>query len=428
MTRQKPVAASVYVCLLSFLVLVAPLQAVSTYKVLHTFGPLPDGALPTAGLVLDSSGNLYGTTMEGGTGPGCGSNSGCGIVFKLSPNQDGSWSESILFNFLGDSATGAFPGGLIFDASGNLYGTTATGGPCDDLGCGSVFKLTPTQDGTWTHTVLFDFPGLADGTFPTYGLTFDSAGNIYGSTNEGGTRNCGTIYQLSPQQDGSWTHTVLYNFSCNDLIDGSSPLGGLVLGAKGELYGTLLRGGAADGCFGQSCGKAFVVAQKSSGTWAYHTLYSFTGGSDGGVPETGLTLHAGKLYGTTDLGGDLSCAGGSGCGVLFDLSLSNGVGTEQVLHTFEAGADGAFPVASPAFDTLGRLYVASQQINGRGFGAVLGHSAVLHDFGDRVDGEYPNSITVDSSGNVFGVTQYGGLIPCGVNVSFGCGVVFEITP
>jgi uncharacterized repeat protein (TIGR03803 family) len=165
MTSQKTVAASIYVCLLSALVLVAPLQAVSTYKVVYTFGVLPDGGLPTAGLVLDSSGNLYGTTSEGGTGLGCGANSGCGTAFKLSPNQDGSRTESILFNFLGDSETGAFPGGLIFDASGNLYGTTGTGGPCDDLGCGTVFKLTPNQDGTWTHTVLFDFPGLADAPF-----------------------------------------------------------------------------------------------------------------------------------------------------------------------------------------------------------------------------------------------------------------------
>jgi len=429
MTRPKTLVASICFCLLSALALVAPLQAASTYKVLYTFGRLPDGGVPPSGpgLVLDSSGNLYGTTVQGGTGLGCGANSGCGTVFKLSPNQDGSWTETILFNFLGDSATGAFPGGLTFDASGNLYGTTGTGGPCDDLGCGTVFKLTPNQDGTWTHTVLFDFPGLGDGTYPTYGLTFDAAGNIYGSTSEGGTQNCGTIYELSSNQDGSWTHNVLYNFTCDDLIDGSFPWGGLVLGAQGELYGTLLRGGVAKNCAGETCGKVFVLAKKS-GAWVYRTLYSFTGGADGGSPETGVVFHAGKLYGTTYLGGNLSCGGFSGCGVLFNLSSSNGVWTEQVLHTFEAGVDGAYPVATPVFDALGRLYSASQQISGgSGFGAVLGGPAILHHFEDRIHGEYPNSLTVDSFGNVYGTAQEGGLVPCGVNASFGCGVVFEIT-
>jgi len=173
MTRQKTLATSLFSCVLSVLVLVAPLQAASTFKVLYTFGALPDEQVPSAGpgVVLDAAGNLYGTTIEGGTGPGCGANAGCGTLFKLTPNQDGSWTESILFEFLGDSATGAFPGGLTFDSSGNLYGTTGTGRPCDDLGCGTVFKLTPNQDGSWTHATLFDFPGLTDGTFPTYGLT-----------------------------------------------------------------------------------------------------------------------------------------------------------------------------------------------------------------------------------------------------------------
>jgi uncharacterized repeat protein (TIGR03803 family) len=429
MTRRKTVAPSLFFCVLSVLVLVAPLPAASTYKVLYTFGALPDGNVPSGGtgLVLDSAGNLYGTTLEGGTGPGCGTDSGCGTLFKLTPKPDGSWTESILFEFLGDSATGACPGGLTFDAAGNLYGTTGTGGPCDDLGCGTVFKMTPNPDGSWTHSTLFDFPGLTDGTFPTYGLTFDAAGNIYGSTSEGGTQNCGTIYQLSPDPDGSWTHTVLYNFTCNSSIDGSFPEGGLVLGSSGQLFGTSLRGGNSTSCSEISCGRVFVLAKNASGEWVYHTLYSFTGGADGGSPETGLVLHTGKLYGTTRSGGNLSCASG-GCGVLFELSNSNGVWTEQVLRTFEGGADGAYPVATPVFDATGRLYSASQQISGGpGYGAVLTGQAVLHHFVGRLDGEYPNSLTVDSSGNIFGTTQGGGLVPCGVNPSFGCGVVFEIT-
>jgi uncharacterized repeat protein (TIGR03803 family) len=410
------------------LILAEPLGAASTYKVLYTFGALPDAEIPTPGLVLDSAGNLYGTTQEGGTGTGCGANAGCGTVFKLTPNQDGSWTETILFNFLGDSATGAFPGGLSFDSAGNLYGTTATGGPCDDLGCGSVFKLTPNSDGSWTHTVLFEFPGLFDGTFPTYGLTF-GAGSIYGSTSEGGFSNCGTIYRLSPNHDGNWTHTVLYNFTCDNLVDGSNPSGGLFLGKNGALFGTLLRGGSRTNCTGLSCGSVFMLAKNPSGIWTYQTLYSFTGGADGGSPQTGLAFHAGKLFGATYSGGDLSC-GFSGCGVLFELVPSNAGWTEKVIHTFEAASDGAYPVATPTFDAAGTLYSASQQIGGgMGYGAVLkGTSAILHDFRGRQQGEYPNSLTLDSVGNIYGTAPNGGFAPCGVNPSFGCGVVFEITP
>src|ERR1700678_2136670 len=164
MTRQKTVAASLFFCVLSVLVLVAPLQAASTYKVLYTFGALPDGQVPS-GVVLDSAGKLYGTTVEGGTGPGCGVDSGCGTFFKLTPNQDGTWTESILFEFLGDSTPATFPGAVIFDSSGKWYGTTGTGGPCDDSGCGRVSNLTPSSAGSWTPAPLFDFPAPADGTF-----------------------------------------------------------------------------------------------------------------------------------------------------------------------------------------------------------------------------------------------------------------------
>jgi len=221
---------------------------------------------------------------------------------------------------------------------------------------------------------------------------------------------------------------VLHNFTCNNSIDGSFPSGGLVLGPSGELFGALMRGDAASNCAGETCGRVFALAKNSSGAWVYHTLYSFTGGADGGSPETGLVVRARKLYGTTYFGGDLSCGGFSGCGVLFELSNLNGVWTEQILHTFEAGADGAYPIATPTFDARGGFYSASQQISGGpGYGAVLRGQAVLHHFVGRIDGEYPNSLTVDSSGNVFGTTQGGGLVPCGVNPSFGCGVVFEIT-
>jgi len=407
----------------------------STYSVLYTFGPFPDGHNPNPGLVIDSAGNIYGTTLEGGTSNACGTGVGCGTLFKLSPNSDGTYTETILFNFLGDSTTGAFPGGLIFDSAGNLYGTTGTGGPCDNSGCGTVFEFTPNSDGSWTHNTLFDFPGESDGTFPTYGLTFDSAGNIYGTTGEGGTENCGTIYELSPAGGGSWTHTVLYNFQCGS--NGINPNGGLLMDSRGNLYGTVLSGGSSS-CSLPSCGFVFELVHGSGGQWTPKSLYNFSGGTDGGEPETGLAFSNGSLYGTTYFGGDLGCGGSSGCGVLFQLTEgSGGIWMETVIHSFTDGVDGAYPLAAPVFDSTGNLYGASQGSGSNNYGDVFKRTRLpgggwsmnsLHHFGSAPLGAGPNSINLDVNGNVFGTAAYGGLIPCGVNSGNGCGTVFEITP
>ena len=201
-------------------------------KLLYTFNGGSDGAYPGAPLIFDAEGNLYGTTSEGGT-TSCNPPYGCGTVFKLTP----SGTETVLYRFGG--ADGNSPAGLVFDAEGNLYGTTFYGGITSDCsgyqpGCGVVFELTPSG----METVLYSFTGGADGAYPSGGLIFDSEGNLYGATQNGGAYGCGVIFELSP----SGTETVLYSFTGGD--DGAVPNGPLVFDSQGNLYGTTLYGGA----------------------------------------------------------------------------------------------------------------------------------------------------------------------------------------
>jgi hypothetical protein len=184
----------------------------TTLTTVHSFTSIPDGERPRAGLIFDKSGALYGTTFLGGSATGCDRVSGCGgTVFKLTPLPDGTWTESVLHSFTGPP-DGAFPqAGLIFDEAGALYGTTAGGGtgcaPSDPLhsgGCGTVFKLTPLPDGTWTERVLYSFTVPPDGSFPQAGLILDERGALYGTTSLGGTSTactpdgCGTVFKLVP--------------------------------------------------------------------------------------------------------------------------------------------------------------------------------------------------------------------------------------
>ena len=199
-----------------------------TKSVLYSFTGGPDGGFPNAGLIFDQAGNLYGSAFQGGGGyrPG-------GVIFMLAPNPDGSWSESVLYSFCsitycpdGDGPSS----GLIFDQAGNLYGTASHGGLFEgyhlcSAGCGVVFELTPNSDRGWTESVLYSFTGGADGGRPYAGLIFDVAGNLYGTTIKRGPYRFGMVFKLAPNQDGSWTETVLHRFK-----DGSNRPAGLVSG------------------------------------------------------------------------------------------------------------------------------------------------------------------------------------------------------
>jgi uncharacterized repeat protein (TIGR03803 family) len=323
--------------------------AAPTYIVLHSFAGSPtDGAVPyDAGLIRDAAGNLYGTTYHGGSS-GC---SNCGTVFKLSP--DG--SETILHSFTG-GADGYFPLAdfLVRDAAGNLYGTTVYGGPQDS---GVVFKLSPTG----TYTVLHSFTGGAGGAYPAAGLVRDAAGNLYGTTNQGGSATstcyppfgCGVVFELirCDSEPSGYEFKVLQNFEGG--ADGALPQGSLLRDAAGNLYGTTQFGGgvsssACTGYFLPGCGTVFKVSATGTKT----ILYRFPGTLDGSFfPVAGLIEDAaGNLYGTTYGGLSLGC-----CGTVFKLSPT---GTETVPYGFNVfnEADGRNPSARLVRDAAGNLY------------------------------------------------------------------------
>ena len=292
-------------------------RAAHADMVLYSFAGGNDGQLPHAGLIMDSAGNLYGTTEEGG-GLHCGGS--CGTVFKLAP--DG--TETVLHSFTGIDDGNVLVSGLIEDGAGDFYGTTIFGGTD---GYGTVFKLAP--DGT--ETVLYSFQGGSDGAFLQAGVIRDSVGDLYGTTSEGGTDGYGTVFRLAP--DG--TKTVLYSFMGGS--DGAFPLAGLIRVGH-NLYGTTKAGGA------YGSGTIFELAPHHTET----VLYSFMDGSDGAFPQAGVIRdRAGNLYGTTSQGGT------HGAGTVFKLAPD---GTETVLHSFKGGGDGQVPYAGLMMGANGYLY------------------------------------------------------------------------
>jgi len=391
--------------------------AASTFKVLHTFS-WANG--PEGSLVFDTAGNLYGATVVGGA-------YGNGVVYRLAPNSNGSWTVSILYSFKGGT-DGANPsGGLTFDAVGNLYGTTPYGGGGGICGgCGIVFKLAPHPDGTWTESVLHRFSG-ADGTYPFAGLTLDAAGNLYGTTVSGGGCSfrglvtCGVVYKLAPNPDGSWTESVLHSFSGPD---GVAPASGVTLDASGNLYGTTDWGG---GCVHElGCGVVYKLAPSLDGSWTESVLHSFSG-TDGAYPFAGLTLDAaGNLYGTTADGGACSLGGVFGCGVVFRLAPNpDGSWTESVLHSFH-GTDGDAPHYGLTFDEAGNLYGTTAYGGSFGYGVVFKltptttcwKETILHTFVGY--GKHPYApLIFDRAGNLYGSVELGG--------SNNMGFVFRIT-
>lgn len=338
-------------------------------KTIYSFCSLAncaDGQSPQAGVIFDSAGNLYGTTMFGGD-PTC----SCGTVFQLTPSS-GSWTYNLLHTFTGKD--GRSPeGGLTFDSGGRLYGTTIYGGANS---YGTVFQLAKSNGG-WTQTIIHSFPSSGtDGIFPEGQLAVDKAGNVYGIANGGGLYSYGTVFELSPAAAGQWNETTLVNFSG---ADGMYPQAGLIADKNGNLYGTAPE--ATD-----SYGTVFELT-KVSGVWTEVVLYQFQGPSigDGSSPTDELFLDAaGNLFGVTEAGG---MTGGVcynvGCGTVFELTPSSSGWIEQVLYSFMGGiggTDGYFPWAALAGDKRGHL---------------------------------------------FGTTLLGGTGDCG---GTGCGIVFKITP
>ncbi|MGA8431924.1 MAG: choice-of-anchor tandem repeat GloVer-containing protein [Candidatus Sulfotelmatobacter sp.] len=402
-----------------------------TENILYRFTDGNDGGEPTSDLKFDAAGNLYGTTLYGG-GSGCTFN--CGVVFRLSPNGDGTWTENALHAFPGGAAGNEPSFGVTLDAFNNVYGATDAGGSksCRYDFCGVAFQLTPASNGPWEETVIQNFVGLNTGTAPNGNFIFDSDGNLYGTTYYE-LYSGGVAFELSPAASGLWTETILHKFA--DTPDGAGPLAGLIRDSAGNFYGTTFGGGE----FGT--GTVFELS-KSGGEWSEKILYSFG-------KESGYSLYAplvmdasGNLYGTTMAGGrrgNKQCPNG-GCGVVFELTpTSSGQWQEAVLYAFSGLSDGGSPRGGVILDPAGNVYGTTEYggrfAGGLGFGVVfkLSHTAtgwkemVLHTFTGVPDGALPiASLTLDAAGNLYGTTTQGGRSGC--ESSNGCGTVFEITP
>jgi uncharacterized repeat protein (TIGR03803 family) len=396
-----------------WLLLAIPLMHAQTITVLHAFTSKGDGQYPSAGVLRDSEGNLYGVTYEGGA-------FGFGTIFEV--NTSG--KETVLHSFRGGD--GAYPNSaLICDEVGNLYGTTYGSipnyGRCL-FGCGTVFRL----DRAGKLTVLYAFSGGSDGgnPTPTAGLIRDEEGNLYGTTNGGGDLGCtgsgygcGVVFKL----DQSGKETVLFAF--ND-YDGAQPAGGLIQDQAGNFYGVTAYGGKF------FWGTVFKLDTAGKET----ILYSFSNKADGGIPSGTLVPDGkGNLYGTTQSGGTACLPGG--CGTVFKLTKSN---NESVVYSFPGGEYGVEPEGNLLRGTGGDLY-GTTQLGGSGCfpggcGIVFrvdttGNETVLYRFTGKDDGMVPNGgLVMDKSGNLFGTTSYGGDLSCGINPYGGCGVVFKITP
>ncbi len=332
--KTVPIGLMATLAIFTAILLMSSTGAAAEEKVLHSFNSNgTDGIRPQAGLIFDAAGNLYGTTSTGGTSDG-------GTAFELSPGAGGTWTEKVLWSF-GSGTDGANPiAGLVLDAAGNLYGTTYQGGTSSS---GTVFELTPGAGGTWTEHVLHNFGTGTDGVGPSARLIFDAAGNLYGTTYVGGTSSSGTAFELTPAGGGTWTERALHNFGSG--TDGVAPQAGLIFDAAGNLYGTTNVGGT------YNLGTVFELMPAGGGTWTETVAHSFGNGTDGVEPLATLILDgAGNLYGTTYLGGSY------GGGTVFRLNAHG----ETLLYSF-SGTDGANPAAGLVLDAAGNLYGTTYQ-------------------------------------------------------------------
>lgn len=327
---------------------------------LYSFTGQEDGGYAYSGVVFGPGGALYGTTGYGGQDDH-------GVIYRLQPSPTRCksalcpWNETVLHSFTGGPGDGEDPGvgNFVFDQAGNLYNATATGG----YGYGVAYELSPSKGG-WTFKLIYDFSDN-DGFNTNSGLIFDKAGNLYGTTFNGGSQEyfSGVVFELSPSGSG-WTETVLSSVE----FPSTATCGGVVMDGKGNLFGT-------SGC--DTLGKPGGVYEltPSNGGWTFNTLYRFS--SPDGPEDTPTLDAAGNVYGTS------SGTGLYGYGEVFKLTPSNGRWIYTDLHDFTGGADGAYP---------------------------------------------GGPVSIDANGNLYGTTVYGGTGPCNLEQYKGCGVVWEITP
>ncbi|MFY9644556.1 MAG: choice-of-anchor tandem repeat GloVer-containing protein [Terriglobales bacterium] len=373
-----------------------------TEIVLYNFTGGADGMYPTSNLVADGSGNFYGTTVVGGSCPGW-NGYGCGVVFEISPNGNGTWKETVLHTFAAPpDGANPFCAPLIFDSGGNLYGTTEFGG---DYNAGSVFELSPVGE-SWKVSILHSFGYGGNGDHPSTGLVMDLAGNLYGTNSE--YESPGSVFEVSPS-NGDWTYQVLYVAATSQ---------GVTMDAAGNLYGTTPT-------------TVFELSRNDNGGWNATVIHTFTG-----APKDGMSSYtapvfdkAGNLYGTSSSGGAYND------GIVYKLipittGKKKGQWKEQVLHSFKGGHDGADPIAGVVLDASGNIYGTTGSGGKYNDGTVFELSPqagkdwykekVLWAF-NGTDGNYPEAgLILDNAGNLYGTASNGG--------TYGTGVVFEVIP
>jgi uncharacterized repeat protein (TIGR03803 family) len=418
-----------------------------TETVLYTFTGGSDGGLPWGSLVMDRDGNLYGTTSEYGDGPCNFPYQGCGTVFELSP-ENGAWIFNVLYTFQGGE-DGANPAGtLTLDAQGNLYGTTMFGGSLSSFGYGTVFELKRTGS-RWTEEVLHRFAGGADGESPT-DVVPDENGDLYGTTSFGGDMNCstedgagcGVVFQLRPSRARTWIYKILHTFHGGN--DGAEPDSGVTFGPKhvhvpfepaDGIYGVTKWGGASTLLGG---GIVFHLVPVGN-SWKYRILYSFGEWPAGGSAGPLIFDNKGNVYGVTENGGHC-------CGTIFELqppNLQSRFWRESDLWPFH---DPGF--LSPVYkggvvrDSSGNLYGTTDEGGTTAdFGTAFRltrttntwsigtwNETAVYGFPGGAGGQSPRTgLILDGRGNAYGMTQGGGLANCSAFGQPGCGVVYEIT-
>jgi uncharacterized repeat protein (TIGR03803 family) len=397
-------------------------------KVIYSFTGGADGGNPLSDLVFDTAGNLYGTTSAGGSSTLCGW--GCGTAFELKRTQTG-WEERVLHSFGNNQNDGQLPeAGMIFDSSGNLYGTTREGDGTSRYG--TVFKLAPNGKGGWTESIIYSFPDVA---LPVSDLIFDAQGNLYGTTPYNGSAGgdgYGTVFELIRHPDGSWTESTLYQFA-GPPGDGANPSSGVVFDSAGNLYGLTLAGGS-NHCEYPGCGIAYKLTPDGKGNWKETVLFNFARGSGFAViPSAGLLVDpdGDRLVGTTVQGGD-------GVGTVFVLNQpKHGEWRQDVVHRFYDNLDGSTPVGQLTKDSHGNLFGATL-LGGPGRNGMIFEmgiqakgpwkETILYDFAGGTDGANPYAgMVLDNQGHLYGTTYRGGAGTLCEGTG-NCGTVYEITP
>ncbi len=381
--------------------------AANTTKLIYSFGGASDGEYTDTELVMDSAGNLYGTSVQGGTFGG-------GTVFQITP----AGVHTVLYNFTGGADGGEPYKGVTLDSQGNLYGTAVTGGGggCEG-GCGVVFKLAKTGS-TWTQSVIHTFTGATDGSGPGSPVAFDKQGNMYGTTPTGGANGVGVVYQLKPS-GASWTFKVIHAFTGG--TDGSGGSAGrFFIDTAGNLFNVCTTGGA------HGFGAVYEISP-SQGKWKFTALYAFKDSPDGASPYGGVVFDkAGNIYGTTYY------AGAHDLGTIYKLTHSGAAWTESVLYSFKGGMDGASPISSLVADSAGNFYGTTSE-----GGATTCGCGVIYKVAKNASGKWTESVVYRFPGEPSPGFAYNGMINGTAGSFYGAtvhggngndGAVYQFTP